>query len=298
MLVSNTPRPSRLLSAFGRPLLLLSIWDTFTVVAFKVLHWQWIAYSGMPLALYGSVIGIVLGFRNNSAYSRWWEARTLWGQIVNCSRSLARQICTTAAEDAEAGELKRSVVHYQIAFVHALKQQLRGVDPIKPLTGLIPDREVSQLRAERNVPFALQQRISTVLREARQRGLLNCWEWQAMDRTLCELMNAQGGAERIKNTPLPKQYDFFVMLFVQVYCILLPIGMVESLGWLTPLGSTMVGFMFLALDRIGRSLEDPFDNTVYDVPLGAISTSIEMNLRQALGEPYAQPPTPVQGVLW
>ena len=110
-----------------------------------------------------------------------------------------------------------------------------------------------------------------------------------MDRNLDDLMDAQGGAERIKNTPLPKRYDYFPMLFVRIYCILLPIGMVESLGWFTPLvyaagfmplvmplGSTLVGLMFLALDKIGRDLEDPFDNKMYDVPLTAITRTIEI----------------------
>ncbi|MEO8129339.1 MAG: bestrophin family ion channel [Bryobacteraceae bacterium] len=120
-----------------------------------------------------------------------------------------------------------------------------------------------------------------------------------MDRTLYDLMASQGGAERIKNTPLPKQYDFFVMLFVQVYCLLLPVGMVKDLGWFTPLGSSIVGFMFLARDRIGRSLEDPFDNDAYDVPLTTITKTIEINLRQMLGETdLPQQEAPVNGVLW
>ncbi len=116
---------------------------------------------------------------------------------------------------------------------------------------------------------------------------------------MSELTAALGGAERIKATPMPRQYDFFVMIFVQAYCLLLPVGLVSRLGWFTPLGSTLIGFMFLAMDRIGRSLEDPFNNDVYDVPLTAISTTIEINLRQMLEE--AQAPegvVPVGGILW
>jgi ion channel-forming bestrophin family protein len=134
--------------------------------------------------------------------------------------------------------------------------------------------------------------------EARQRGWLSDWEWQAIDGSLGSLMDSQGGAERIKNTPMPKQYDFFPTMFVDIYCLLLPIGMVESLGWFTPLGSTLVGFMFLALDKIGRDLEDPFENDPYDVALTAITTTIEINLRQLLGEkelPAA--PAAVDGIL-
>jgi putative membrane protein len=113
------------------------------------------------------------------------------------------------------------------------------------------------------------------------------------------LMDAQGGAERIKNTPMPKQFDFFPKLFVHIYCLMLPVGLVETLGWYTPLGSTLVGFMFLALEKIGNDLEDPFENTIYDVPMTAIATTIEINLRQLLGETELPPPEqPVRGVLW
>jgi putative membrane protein len=98
---------------------------------------------------------------------------------------------------------------------------------------------------------------------------------------------------------MPKQYDYFPQLFVQMYCVLLPLALVTNMGWFTPLGSTLVGFMFLALDKIGRDLEDPFENTIYDVPLTSITTTIEVNLRQLLGEtvlPEAK--KPVRGVLW
>ena len=141
--------------------------------------------------------------------------------------------------------------------------------------------------------------MGRLLRQSKDRGWIHRLEWQAMDRNLDDLADAQGGAERIKNTPMPKQYDFFPMLFVQIYCLLLPIGMVENLGWFTPLGSTLVGFMFLALDKIGRDLEDPFDNKIYDVPLTSITRTIDINLRQLLGEVQLPlPEEPVRGVLW
>jgi putative membrane protein len=98
---------------------------------------------------------------------------------------------------------------------------------------------------------------------------------------------------------MPKQYDYFPQLFVHIYCILLPLALVTSMGWFTPLGSTLVGFMFLALDKIGRDLEDPFENTIYDLPLTSITTTIDINLRQLLGETtLPRETTPVGGVLW
>jgi len=288
----------------GKPLLLMAIYDTAVVVAYKVMHWGWVAFPHVPLALYGSAIGVILGFRNNSSYARWWEARTLWGAIVNNSRSLARQVVTgmRASKPEDENDLKamqRRIVYHQIAYVHALRQHLRGLDVMEELTPRLTPLDLESLRGHKNIPVELQTQIGAMLWESEERGWVQPLQWQAMDHSLNDLADAQGGAERIKNTPMPKQYDYFPQLFVHIYCVLLPLAMVTNLGWFTPLGSSLVAFIFLALDKIGRDLEDPFDNTLYDVPLTSISTTIEMNLRQMLRD-TALPDAvkPVRGVLW
>jgi ion channel-forming bestrophin family protein len=307
MIALKRPRLEWMIRYVGVPVLVLALWDFLIVLAYEIPHWTWVSSSYVPLALYGAAISIVVGFRNNYAYGRWWEARTLWGAIVNRSRTLARQVLTTMSaplgasdeEKAEVAAMQRKLVYYQIAFVHALRQQLRGLDPIAEIRSTVSPMERETLIGDKNVSLALQRRMSAMTHEARQRGWVNEWEWQAIDGSMSALMDSQGGAERIKNTPMPKQYDFFPRLFVDLYCLMLPIGMVGNLHWYTPLGSTVVGFMFLALDKIGRDLQDPFDNNVYDVPLTAITTTIETNLRQMLGEtelPAAQ--VPVDGFLW
>ena len=307
MIVPKAPQLWRMLRYVGWPLLALVGWDVAIVVAFKVMHWEWVGSKYVPLALYGSAIGIIVGFRNNSAYGRWWEARGLWGQVVNNSRSLARQVCSTmhpnpeqlGRDVADLESMKRRLVLHQIAYAHALRQHLRKLSPWEEIELLLDPEEIAALRVSKNIPLSIQQRMGRLLRESKGRGWIDRLEWQAMDRNLDDLADAQGGTERIKNTPMPKQYDFFPMLFVQIYCLLLPVGIVENLGWFTPLGSTLVGFMFLALDKIGRDLEDPFDNKVYDVPLTSITRTIDINLRQLLGETELPPAAePVDGVLW
>jgi putative membrane protein len=299
MIVSRTHQFKRVFRSLGRHILALLAWDLLVVAIVKVLGWEWIAARDIPLAVYGSTIGIVVAFRNSSAYSRWWEARTVWGQIVNSSRNLARQVCRGLSQHPEISAMQRKIVHHQIAFVYALRQQLRGLDPAPAIESFISSEELAHLVRERNVPLALQTGMATVLWDARNREWITDWEWQSIDRTLCDLMASQGAAERIKNTPLPKQYDFFLNLFVLIYCLLLPIGMVSALGWFTPLGSTLVGFMFLALDRIGRNLEDPFENSENDLPLTAITKTIEINLLQMLGDTALPEPEPARdGVLW
>jgi putative membrane protein len=288
----------------GKPLLLLVLYDLAVVVAYQVMHWNWVALPHIPLSLFGSAIGIIVAFRNQSSYARWWEARTLWGALVNNSRSWARQVTTVMMplNDAEAVELKecqRRMVYHEIAYVIALRQHLRGLEPWEELTPLLSERELTELRDQKNVPLAIQQQMGAMLRHCQLRGWIDAMHWRALDNNLDDLVDAQGGAERIKNTPMPKQYDYFPQLFVQIYCLLLPLALVTNMGWYTPLGSTLVGFIFLALDKIGRDLEDPFENTIYDVPLTAITTTIEINLRQLLGEKeLPQGQKPVHGVLW
>jgi putative membrane protein len=304
MIVPRGRHVARMLTYVGRPLLILLAYDLAVVTAYKVLHWNWIAMPHIPLALFGSAIGIIVAFRNQSSYARWWDARTLWGSVINNSRSVARQVTTVMMplNDSEAAELKamqRRLVYHQIAFAHALRQQLRGLEPWEELTPLLSEQELSELREEKNIPLTIQQQMGTLLRQCQVRGWIDIAHWRALDGNLDDLTDAQGGAERIKNTPMPKQYDYFPQLFVHIYCTLLPLALVTSMGWLTPLGSTLVGFIFLALDKIGRDLEDPFDNTIYDVPLTAITTTIEVNLRQLLGETILPPAEkPVRGVLW
>jgi putative membrane protein len=304
MIVPHKRNVTRMLTYVGRPLLVLLAYDLAVVTAYKVLHWDWVAMPHIPLALFGSAIGIIVAFRNQSSYARWWEARTLWGALVNNSRSWARQVTTVMIplSDGEAAELKtmqRRLVYHQIAYVHALRQHLRGLEPWEELTPLLSERELSQLRDQKNVPLAIQQQMGALLRECQLRGWIDMAHWRALDWNLDDLVDAQGGAERIKNTPMPKQYDYFPQLFVHIYCALLPLALVINMGWLTPLGSTLVGFIFLALDKIGRDLEDPFENSIYDLPLTAITTTIDVNLRQLLGE-SALPPgqKPIRGVLW
>jgi putative membrane protein len=304
VIVPRSPQLKRMVQYVGLPLLLLACFDLVVVVAYKALHWEWVALPHIPLALYGSAIGIILAFRNNSAYSRWWEARTLWGAVVNNSRCWGRQVVTglragRASEAAELKEMQRRMVYHQIAFVHTLRQHLRGLEPWSELKAVLREHELDGLQGQKNVPLALQQRMGAMLDECLERGWMDPMQWRAMDESLNDLADAQGGTERIKNTPMPKQYDYFPQLFVQIYCVLLPLALVTSMGWFTPLGSTMVGFMFLALDKIGRDLEDPFDNTIYDVPMTSITKGIETNLRQMLGEtelPEAE--KTVNGVLW
>lgn len=307
MIVPDAANLRSMLRSVWRSLVILFAFDMVIAVAYVYGGQTWLSMPHVPLSIFGGAIGVILGFRNNSSYQRWWEGRILWGAIVNYSRTFARQALSMivvppdgADSDRErATAIQQRLVLLQIAYVHSLRRHLRGQPAWEELNPFYSQQQIDLFRSQRNVPVCIQQEMSDLLTECYGRGWLDSIRWGAMDQSLAALMNAQGGAERIKNTPMPRQYDYFPQLFVRLYCLMLPLGMVANLGLLTPVGSTLVGLIFFALDEIGRDLENPFDNTEHDVPITAISRTIEINLRQLLGQ--SDPPlpaTPADGVLW
>jgi len=263
----------------------LFIYD-FTIAALYVfggLHF--LAMSALPLTMLGSAIGVFLAFRTSSAYERWWEARTLWGGLVNYSRTVARQATTLIiGSGREVRALQTSIVMLQIAFVHALRCHLRGQNPYPELSGILPEETVEWLRRYKNVPAAISLRMAHETRTAFENGWIDSIRMTSMDDTFTQLINIQGACERIKNTPLPRQYDYFPRLLVNFFCLLLPLGFVEGLGLATPVASTFVSFAYIVLDTIGRDIETPFANTVHDTPMTTLSRNIEIDLRQHIGD--------------
>jgi len=251
----------------------------------------------LPLTLFGSVLALVLGFRDNSAYQRWWEGRVLWGSMINASRSLARAT-RNFLPDPEAHDLKRSIVLRHIAYVNALRCQLRKQTPDPEVLRFLSKGEAEPALARVNTANGLLDGTGRRIADAQRKGWIDTIQQTQMEAVLVDIANAQGGMERVKNTPLPNQYRFFPTLFTHLFCILLPIGLVESLGFATPLGSTVAGLMFLAVLQIGDDLVDPFANTVHDVPLTAMCRTIEIDLLQAIGDEAPEPLKPVHGILW
>ena len=304
MVVDEYPSWPRILRQVARPLCLFVAVAIVVTVLEKISHpFKAIPIPDITLSLLGAVLGILLAFRTNSAYARWWEARQLWGRLVNNSRSLARQAITfthvEGQDNPDATRFAENLIMRQITYVHALRCALRNQEPWSEIENRLNREEIEVLRKQKNVPAALLQSMGLCLSEAAGKGLINEWRLQRLDATLSEITDIQGGCERIKNTPLPRQYDYYPELFVQAYCLLVPTVLVQELGWLTPVATALVSFVLLVLNRIGKNLEDPFSNAVYDTPMTALSRTIEINLLQALQEEQLPPAVqPVRGVLW
>ncbi|MBV8705781.1 MAG: hypothetical protein JO182_18790 [Acidobacteriaceae bacterium] len=299
---TNWPRILRQIGRFLLFLFCLSI--AVTALNYFDHPFKKIAVPDLIVSVLGAALGILLGFRTNSAYARWWEARQLWGALVNSSRSIARQALAFTRDlpdeqQAAGDQFAHHLIYAQLAFVHALRCHLRKQSPWEDIAPFLPDEFVTKLRGEQNIPAAILQHMGEYAANGANMGLLTEWRLTRLDSTFTDLANVQGACERIKNTPLPRQYDHYPELFAQAYCVLLPFVLVDETKLFTPLVTLSIGFVFLVLNRIGKNLEDPFENKVYDTPMTALSRTIEINLRQTLGETQLPPPVqPEKGVLW
>ena len=294
MIVTAAPRLTQIVREVWKPLVVLFVWDV-AVTAFY--FYSPFRAPSLPLTLFGTVLALVLGFRDNSAYQRWWEGRVLWGSMINASRNLSR-MARNFITDPAALDLRRSIVLRQVAYVNALRCQLRRLPVDIEVLRFLSRGEAEPSLARTNIANGLLDGTARRINDARRDGLIDTILQSRMESVLTDIANAQGGMERLKNTPLPNQYRFFPTFFAHLFCILLPIGLVETLGIATPLGSTIAGLMFLAVLQIGDDLVDPFANTVHDVPLAAMCRTIEIDLLQSIGDTAPDPLQPVKGVLW
>ncbi len=271
-------------------LLVLLAWDVIVVVVFQVAHRSWMDQPSLPTSLIGSALVLFLSVRNNTAYARWWEARTLWGAVTNNARSFCREMATLIGG---APDLTRAMA----AYAHALRGALQEVDVTAEVERLLPADIATRIQGRRNAPNAILYEMGLNLRQLAEERAVHPAALAAVDRILSDIANAQGGLERIRNTPLAIQFSALPGVLVRAFCLLLPLTMVQELGWITPLGSTVVGFLFLALDRIGLDLEDPFTRSVHALPMRAITRAIEIDLLQSIGERAPEPIRASHGVL-
>lgn len=294
MIITATPGLKQIVREVWKPLALLFVWDVIVTLTYFIIPFT---APSLPLTLFGSALALFLGFRSNSAYQRWWEGRMLWGLMINASRNIARQARNYMPEDAR--EMKRAIVLRQIAYVNALRCQLRRQTPDEEVLRYLSRGDADFALKRTNVANGIVDGTGRRIDDARKRGWLDTIQQSSMESVLIDIANAQGGMERLKNTPLPIQYRFFPTLFTHMMCIMLPIGLVETLGLATPLGSTIAGLMFLAVLAIGDDLVDPFANTPHDLPLCAMCRTIEIDLLQSIGDDAPAPlNADAKGILW
>jgi len=255
-----------------------------------------ITLTTIPFTLIGLPIAIFLGFRNNSAYDRFWEGRKLWGELLLRSRSLARQCLSLVDGDAPArmrdglDDVRVRMVLRAVAFCNALRDQLRHrpLDPAQ--ASLLTPSEFEEMARMPNQPDYLMRRMGQDLGACiRSRRIEPCLAAN-IDHTLTAMTAAAAACERIKNTPIPFSYSVLLHRTAYMYCFLLPFGLVDTIGFMTPVVVAIVAYTFFGLDALGDELEEPFGMEPNDLPLDAICRVIEIDLRTALGDEAVPPP--------
>ena len=256
-----------------------------------------------PVTVLGGGLAIFLAFRNNSAYDRWWEARKIWGGIVNYSRTFAMQVISFSSDSnnpqmhASEEELKKwqkQMIYRHIAWLYALIIHLRKQDNWDELKPYLSEEEMKILPDFINKPTQLINLQGKNLKYAFEKGIIDSFRHIELSEKLEEFYNLQGKNERIKNTVFPYYYNYFTRVFLWLFVLCLPMALVDEMGWATIPMTIAVSFVFSILEKAGGITEEPFENRAADTPMTTISRAIEIDLRQMLGEKDLPKPMPIK----
>jgi len=239
----------------------------------------------MPIAIpafIGTAISVILSFKLNQSYDRWWEARKIWGSIVNESRSFVLQLQSFV--DKNKKDEIREMAFRQIAWCYSLGQSLRGLNPTEHLENLISKDDLISLEKHANKPLTLLQLNALQIAELKEKGHIDIFSHIQINNTMVNFSNAMGMAERIKSTVFPVTYGLYLHFFIYIFVITLSIslGDIESYFEI-PLLLT-ISMAFFLLEKSANHLQDSFSNGPTDTPMTSISRNIEINIKQLLGE--------------
>jgi putative membrane protein len=279
-----------ILTSIWRVLLVNIVIAILVTAAHGVLFRFKVTLTAIPFTLIGLPLAIFLGFRNNAAYDRYWEGRKLWGELLYHSRNLARQCKSLIAHPEPAcaslglTDVRVRMIYRAIAFAHALRHHLRDSSDRPELRDLLLEEEWRQSESTSNTPNFLMLRMGADLSLCLKQGRIDGCLAAAIDATLSALIAAATGCERIKNTPIPFSYTLLLHRTAYLYCFLLPFGLVDTIGFMTPVVVAIVAYTFFGLDALGDEIEEPFGLSPNDLPLTAICRTIEINLRESIGD--------------
>ena len=280
-------RGSVLPKVLPRLLLLL-----FLAVAIVILRDNFFPYkiplNPAPFTLFGIALALFLGFRNTVSYDRFWEARKLWGALLNDTRSLARQAITMSGYPARSAEVNQ-FINYLIAFTYALKHQLRNTDASADLESRLPATVYHEINQARYKPILIMKAMGSWVKTAKENGQMDSIIQAAFDQNLDKLSDITGGCERIASTPIPYTYRVLLHRTVYIYCFLLPFGFVDSLGWVMPFIVVFIAYTFVAFEAIADEIEEPFGTEPNDLALNGMTRMIEDTLLELSGKSISLP---------
>jgi len=262
---------------------------TFGILSTGICSLSWLAENTVghrlalqdaPYEIAGAILGLLLVFRTNGGYDRWWEARKLWGGIVNQSRNLTISGLTYGPADPH---WRRRFTAWASAFPYVARDSLRGDCPSAEMTALLGEQATDELKRSEHMPIVVSLKIAMLLREACEQHGMDRFSFLRIDHERCELINHVGACERILKTPVPRVYAIKVRRFIMLFLLTLPLSLLHKLetDWLIPLITMMVAYPLVALDQISVELQNPFNNlNLSHLPLDDIAATIQRNVQE------------------
>ena len=230
------------------------------------------------MGIFGVALSLFLGFRNNAAYDRWWEARKLWGSMIADVRNLSRHMCVFVGK----GEDRAMILSFAVAFAHLHRGLLRGVDVEADIVDWVGEEKAKAMIAHRNPADAAMRSMADWVGKLAHEDAINGSGQIIISQTMSSMALAQAGCERIFTTPLPFVYSLLVRRTTYLYCWLLPFSLIDSTGWFTPAFAAIVAYVFFGLQAVTNELEHPFRNVQNGLPLDAMCRTIEISVSEAL----------------
>lgn len=223
-------------------------------------------------SLMGFVISLLLVFRTNSAYDRWWEGRKRWGALVNDTRNLAIKVEAMVSSVEDRSFFRRMIAN----FVFAAKEHLReGVD-FDELD--LTDEELMKIRNKKHLPNAISQEMVRKIKTLKDNNQISEEEYIILDRNLNALLDSLGACERIKNTPIPYSYSLFIKKFIFIYVSTLPLVFVTLFGYYSIIIVLFVFYVLVSIEVLAEEIEDPFGRDDNDLPTDDLCEKIKTNV--------------------
>jgi ion channel-forming bestrophin family protein len=234
------------------------------------------------------VLGLLLVFRTNTAYERFWEGRKAWGNIVNHTRNLSRSIWVAVTETNPIHwHEKEQSLQLLVAFAVATKSHLRSQSIDPRLEKLVSPLQLAKLQDTNNPPLEIAFWLSDYLQAKQEQGQLNLYQMNELQNLLSGMVDMLGACERILRTPMPLAYAIHLRQLLFIYCLLLPFQVVEELSWWTAPATALVSFTLFGIEAIGVEIENPFGTDPNDLPLDTICDTIEQNINDLISiEPH------------
>ena len=236
--------------------------------------------SNLPVmhSLLGFAISMLLVFRTNTAYDRWWEGRKLWGQLVNTSRNLAVKLKAYLPEDPTTRSFYARLIPL---FAHELRQHLQ-LEKTRLELDANPHPEIADFDRSKHVPDQVVQLLTDRTYRLQREGVITGEQLLTLDKELVQFLEICGACERIKNTPIPYSYSSFIKKFIVIYVVTLPFGFAFTLGYLAIPVTMFIFYVLASLELIAESIEDPFGTDSNDLPMDRLASMIKGNVEEIL----------------